>query len=71
VVAAFDPVAIDQASVDLVNQEKALPQSCLEENTGSGEDKFMGLYPKVDWQIQLDYAATLKLGTRNYVLEKI
>jgi uncharacterized Fe-S center protein len=71
VVASSDPVAIDQASADLVNQEKALPGSCLKENKNPGEDKFKGLYPKVDWEIQLDYAETLKLGTRNYVLEKI
>jgi len=71
VVASTDPVAIDQASVDLVNQEKALPGSCLKENTGPGEDKFKGIYPKVDWEIQLDYAEKLKLGTRDYVLEKI
>ena len=71
VVASSDPVAIDQASADLVNQEKALPGSCLKENTDAGEDKFKGLYPKVDWEIQLDYAQKIKLGTRNYVLEKI
>lgn len=71
VVASIDPVAIDQASVDLVNQEKALPGSCLKENTGPGEDKFKGIYPKVDWEIQLDYAEKIKLGTRDYVLEKV
>ena len=71
VVAAIDPVAIDQASADLVNQEKALPESCLKKNTKAGEDKFKGLYPKVDWEIQLDYAEKIKLGTRDYVLEKI
>jgi hypothetical protein len=71
VVASTDPVAIDQAAVDLVNQEKALPGSCLKEKTGSGEDKFKGLYPKVDWEIQLDYAEKIKLGSRDYVLEKI
>jgi uncharacterized Fe-S center protein len=71
VVASTDPVAIDQAAVDLVNQEPALPGSCLKENTGPGEDKFKAVYPKVDWEIQLDYAAKIKLGTRNYMLEKI
>jgi len=71
VVASTDPVAIDQASADLVNQERALPGSCLKENTNAGEDKFKGLYPKVDWEIQLEYAEKIKLGTRDYVLEKI
>jgi uncharacterized Fe-S center protein len=71
VVAATDPVAIDQAAADLVNQEKVLPGSCLKENTNAGDDKFKGLYPKVDWEIQLDYAEKIKLGNRDYVLEKI
>jgi uncharacterized Fe-S center protein len=68
IVASTDPVAIDQASVDLVNKEKALPGSCLKENREAGEDKFQGLYPYVDWSIQLDYAEKIGLGTRNYEL---
>jgi uncharacterized Fe-S center protein len=69
IVASLDPVAIDQASADLVNKEAALHNSCLTINTGPGEDKFRGLYPNVDWDIQLDYAEKLGIGTRNYTLE--
>ena len=68
VVAATDPVAIDQASVDLVNAEPVLAGSRLKTNTAPGEDKFRGLYPKVDWEIQLDYAEQLGLGSRSYKL---
>jgi uncharacterized Fe-S center protein len=71
IVASKDPVAIDQASVDLVNSEQALPDSCLKTNMASGEDKFRGVYPKVDWTIQLDYAEKIGLGSRGYELEKI
>jgi uncharacterized Fe-S center protein len=71
VVASTDPIAIDQASVDLVNAEAALPGSCLEANVKPGEDKFMGVYPKVDWKIQLAYAEQLGLGSREYELVKI
>jgi uncharacterized Fe-S center protein len=71
IVASTDPVAIDQASVDLVNKEKALPGSCLKENREAGEDKFQGLYPYVDWSIQLDYAEKLGLGTRDYELQPL
>ena len=71
IVASKDPVAADQASVDLVNQEKALPESCLDVNLEKGEDKFRGVYPNVDWQIQLDYAEKLGLGNRSYELTKI
>lgn len=71
IVASKDPVAIDQASVDLVNNEQALPGSCLKKNTKPGEDKFMGMHPKVDWAIQLEYAESLGLGSRIYELVKI
>jgi len=71
IVASKDPIAIDQASVDLVNQEQALPESCLEVNTEKGEDKFRGVYPQVDWTLQLDYAESLGLGNRSYNLKKI
>jgi len=68
VVGATDPVAIDQASVDLVNAEPALAGSRLTANTDPGQDKFKGIYPKVDWEIQLDYAQRLGLGSRAYEL---
>jgi uncharacterized Fe-S center protein len=71
VLAARDPVAIDQAAVDLVNQQPALADCCLTANRAPGEDKFSGLYPDVDWKIQLDYAQLLGLGRRDYRLEKI
>lgn len=71
VVASTDPVAIDQASVDLVNAEPALAGTRLTTNTGPGEDKFKGIYPRVDWEVQLDYAEQLGLGTRAYELVKL
>jgi len=66
--ASIDPIAIDQASADLVNQETAVPGSCLTRNTGAGEDKFRGVYPKVDWPYQLEYAEKIGLGSRDYTL---
>lgn len=71
VVASQDPVAIDQASADLVNQQQGLEGSCLKTSTKVGEDKFKAIYPKVDWGIQLNYAERIGLGTRSYRLEKI
>ncbi|OEU45228.1 MAG: 4Fe-4S ferredoxin [Desulfobacterales bacterium S7086C20] len=71
IVASNDPVAIDQASADLVNQAQGRKDSALSENLEPGKDKFRGLYPNVDWEIQLDYAARLGLGTREYELIKI
>lgn len=71
VLASTDPVAIDQASADLVNQQQALPGTVLSTNLKPGEDKFKGLYPSVDWEHQLEYAEKLKLGTRKYKLIKL
>ncbi len=71
ILASKDPVAIDHASADLVNNEEALPGSILRHNLRKGEDKIKGLYPKVDWQYQLQYAEKLGLGTLSYELEKI
>ncbi|MBW2568420.1 MAG: DUF362 domain-containing protein [Deltaproteobacteria bacterium] len=71
IVASKDPVAIDQASVDLVNIEHALPGSCLKTNIKSGEDKFRGIYPEIDWKIQLEYAEKTGLGNRDYELVAI
>ncbi|VVS93214.1 DUF362 domain-containing protein [Desulfoluna spongiiphila] len=71
ILASTDPVAIDQACVDLVNAQPANPGSCLKTNTAPGEDKFKGLHPHVDWPLQLAHAEELGLGSRDYELVKL
>jgi uncharacterized Fe-S center protein len=71
ILASEDPVAIDQASVDLVNQQSGNQASKLPKNWKNGEDKFRALYPEVDWSIQLEYAEQIGLGTRKYELIRI
>ena len=71
ILASTDPIAIDQASVDLVNREPGLSGTCLKEETDPGKDKFKEIYPNVDWKIQLDYAQSIGLGSCKYELEKI
>ena len=44
ILASRDPVAIDQASVDLVNQQTGSSGSCLTGCKNAGEDKFNGLF---------------------------
>ncbi|MFZ5448977.1 MAG: DUF362 domain-containing protein [Thermodesulfobacteriota bacterium] len=70
IVASRDPVAIDQACVDLVNQARGLPGSALKKRS-AGVDKFKDIYPQIDWPIQLDYASELGIGSREYELIKI
>lgn len=57
--ASYDPVAIDQASVDLVNA------------AGKPGDKFRHIYPDIDWSVQLSYAESLGIGNRKYKLTEI
>lgn len=55
VVASFDPVAIDQACVDLVNKK-------------AGADIIKKTWPELDCTIQLEYAQKIGLGSRKYEL---
>jgi uncharacterized Fe-S center protein len=71
ILSSGDPVAIDQASVDLVNGETGNRSSKLPKNWNPGEDKFHALYPEVDWSIQLAYGEEIGLGNRDYELIKI
>lgn len=73
ILASFDPVAIDRASVDLVNSAPPIMQSCIGEKLNSSEvkDKFTLAQPHTDWRIGLDYAESIGLGTQSYELIKV
>jgi len=68
--ASTDPVAIDQASADLVNARKGFEGSALKSGLEPGGDKFRGAHPGIDWTVQLAHAEALGLGTRKYTLER-
>ena len=71
ILSSHDPVAIDAASCDLVNNERSLPGTALKKVLKKGEDKWRGLFPSVDWSVQLDHGERIGLGTREYKLIKI
>jgi len=71
ILGAKDPVAIEQASVDLVNQQRGLTNSALTSAFKPGGDKFRAMYPNVDWSAQLKYAEKIGLGSRQYELYDI
>jgi uncharacterized protein len=71
VLASTDPVALDQAAADLVNNAPGNSQSKLEDAFEPGQDKFRALYPQIDWEHQLEYAEQMGLGTREYELVRI
>jgi uncharacterized Fe-S center protein len=68
ILASSDPVAIDKASVDLVNKAPVNKNSVLEANQTNGNDKFMTIHPHTDWRICLDYAEKIGLGSQDYEL---
>ncbi len=68
IVASKDPVALDKASYDLVNQQIGLKDTLLINHFHQGDDKFKGVWEEVDSLIQLNYAEEIGLGTTNYDL---
>lgn len=68
---SYDPVAIDKASYDLINQQEGNHESILKDNHESGADKFKGLRKNIDSTLQLKKAENLRLGRQNYELIEI
>ena len=68
ILASTDPVAIDQASVDMVNKASGIVGTALTTNLAPGEDKFRGIHPHIDWSVQLSHGEKVGLGTRKYEL---
>lgn len=69
--ASTDPVALDQACADLVNGATGNANSALRTGMEAGGDKFRGVHPEIDWEVQLAHAEWLGMGTRSYDLVTI
>jgi len=74
IAASFDPVAVDKASVDLVNASCANVNSALDVKK-SGDlqntDKFKLVHPNTDWEEGLRHAEKIGLGSMKYELVKV
>ncbi|ADU64276.1 MAG: DUF362 domain-containing protein [Pseudodesulfovibrio sp.] len=68
VLVSLDPVAVDQASLDLVNAAQPLHPSQLPFGVTPGQNKFLAIHPHVPEAMGLDYAEAIGLGTRQYEL---
>lgn len=66
--ASTDPVAIDQACADLVNAARGNEGSALLSGHEPGGDKFKGCWPQIPWEVQLEHAEKVGLGSRVYEL---
>ncbi len=71
ILVSTDPVALDQACADLVNQAQGLPDTALTCGHEPGGDKFRGVHPDIDWTITLDHAEKIGTGTRKYTLTRL
>jgi uncharacterized Fe-S center protein len=69
--ASTEPVAIDQASFDLVSKQIGLTASLLSSDCGAGVDKFHCLRSYIDGTVQLSYGEEIGLGSRDYELIEI
>ena len=65
--ASFDPVALDVACADAVNQQPVNPMSILRERAGWA-DRFNGTHPTTNWRVGTQHAEDIGLGTQEYEL---
>jgi len=68
ILASKDPVAIDAASFDLVNQQTGFCESLLTAHHHKGEDKFKGVHAQTDGFMQVRYAEEIGMGNCTYDL---
>ena len=69
IVASFDSVAVDKASVDLINKAIPLPDSKIAGKDAS-MDNITALYP-VQWKYLFEYASSIGAGESQYELIQI
>lgn len=66
--ASTDPVALDTACLDALQQAPGLPGSALKNALAPGDDKIADVYPSIRYTTQLDHAEKIGLGRKEYSL---
>lgn len=66
--ASFDPVALDVACADAVNNQPILANTMLSEADHEGHDHFGAVSPTTNWRSCPEHAEKLGLGTMEYEL---
>ncbi|MDR3292032.1 MAG: DUF362 domain-containing protein [Methanobrevibacter sp.] len=69
--ASNDAVAIDAASLYLVNQQKGIKDTLIHKNCNHGEDKFKGVWENVDGNHLLNYCQDIGLGSIDFEIIEI
>lgn len=71
ILASTDPVALDKACYDLVNNEEGIFGSLLPDHHHSGEEKFTRVWPGTDPELQFKAAEEMAIGHREYRLVEV
>jgi uncharacterized Fe-S center protein len=71
VLASHDPLAVDRASIDKVNESKGVHGSSADDASvlDSGTDKFTAVNTHTSWKEQLARAKELGIGSQKYEIE--
>lgn len=69
--ASKDPVALDVACADLVNQAAVNSGSVLDAKGINKGDKFKATHPTTDWMTGMDHAQKIGLGKKEYELVRL
>ncbi len=74
--ASFDPIALDQACVDLCQQATPIPNSQLGDNLAKPDwhhhhDHFLDSNPNVHWKETLEHGEKIGIGSREYELVRL
>jgi len=75
IAASFDPIALDMASVDMVNKAPIIKGSLLDEKSchcheheDNNFDKFGHIHPDTDWKAGLNHGEEIGIGNMEYEL---
>lgn len=74
--ASFDPVALDQACVDICLKNEPMPNSQLSDNLAKPDwhhhhDHFLDSNPNTSWRETLEHGEKLGIGTRDYEIVRM
>lgn len=67
--ASFDPVALDQACADACLKSPIIDGSVLSHQAHHHHDPFKDTHPDTNWEVCLEHAEKIGLGSRDYELE--
>jgi uncharacterized protein len=73
IAASLNPVALDKACADMVNNATILPNSVIGKHASDADpgDRFRLVFPNIDWRNGIDYAEKIGLGSQQYELIKL